>query len=148
MQAHCANAALTRARNMIGCVVPPQMASGHIGTEVVDEEVRREGGRGGGERADGVELVGDDEDCRGLAQLGQGGLDVGLVLGIECGGGLVEQQDRGAFQQGASHRNPLPFTARQTTTTLLTGPTTANIFLLKTRSWSVRTRLAYLAASR
>ena len=62
--------------------------------------------------------MGDDEDCRGLAQLGQGGLDVGLVLGIERRGGLVEQQDRGAFQQGASHRNPLPFTARQTTTTL------------------------------
>ena len=43
-RAHSANATLTRARNVIGCVAPPQMASGHTRTEVVDEEVLREGG--------------------------------------------------------------------------------------------------------
>ena len=54
-------------------------------------------------RTNGVELVGDNDDCRRLPQLGHSGLDMGLVLRVQSRGGLVEKQNRGAFEQGPSY---------------------------------------------
>lgn len=45
-------------------------------------------------RTNGVELVGDNDDCRRLPQLGHSGLDMGLVLRVQSRGGLVEKQNR------------------------------------------------------
>ena len=53
---------------------------------------------GGGDR---LELVGDDHERRGAPQLLDGGDDIGLVLRVQGAGGLVEQDDRGALEQGA-----------------------------------------------
>lgn len=67
-------------------------------------------------RTNGVELVGDNDDCRRLPQLGHSGLDMGLVLRVQSRGGLVEKQNRGAFEQGPSYRHPLTFATRKPTT--------------------------------
>ena len=37
-------------------------------------------------RTNGVELVGDNDDCRRLPQLGHSGLDMGLVLRVQSRG--------------------------------------------------------------
>ena len=51
--------------------------------------------------ADGAEPVGDDEDGLADDQLAERLLDQLLALGVERGGGLVEDEDRRVAQEGA-----------------------------------------------
>jgi hypothetical protein len=55
--------------------------------------------------------VGDQDDGAPGHQTLQRRLDLGLALGVERAGGLVEQQDRGVLQEGAGDGDPLPLTA-------------------------------------
>ena len=59
---------------------------------------------GGGDR---LQLVGNDDEGRGAAQLLHRGDDIGLVLGVQCAGGLIEQDDRGSFEQGTGDGDAL-----------------------------------------
>ena len=51
--------------------------------------------------------MGDDDEGRRAAQFLHRGDDIGLVLGVQCAGGLIEQDDRGSFEQGAGDGDAL-----------------------------------------
>ena len=53
------------------------------------------------------------DNCAAAAELLHNLGDSRLILAVERGGDLVQQQDRGVLNEGARDRNPLPFTAGQ-----------------------------------
>lgn len=57
--------------------------------------------------------MGDAEDGSVLLQPFEGGLHFAFALGIEGGGGFVENQDRRVAHEGAGDRKPLALTTRQ-----------------------------------
>src|SRR5215470_19327715 len=60
---------------------------------------------------DGWQPMGDDDRRAILAELGDGFLHVTLGLRIECGGGLVEQNERSSLDQRAGNRDALALAA-------------------------------------
>ena len=60
---------------------------------------------------DGVEPVGDDEDCLTPDHFGNGLVHLLLILRIHEGGGLVQHHDRGVFQDRPGQRDALPLPA-------------------------------------
>jgi hypothetical protein len=61
----------------------------------------------------GRQAVGDQDRGAAGHQPLQRRLDLGLALGVERAGGLVEQQDRGVLQEGAGDGDALALAARQ-----------------------------------
>lgn len=61
--------------------------------------------------ADGGETVGDDDGGATLHEMIEGLLDLRFGLAVECGGGLVEQEDGGVLEEGAGDRDPLALAA-------------------------------------
>ena len=57
----------------------------------------------------GSHPVGDNQYCFIPYEFGYPGLNLGFVFHVEGGGGLVKQDDRGVFQQGAGDRDTLAF---------------------------------------
>lgn len=55
--------------------------------------------------------VGDDEDGLVDDEGHDGLLDGDFALGVECGGGFVEQDDGGVFEDGAGDGDALAFAA-------------------------------------
>ena len=64
--------------------------------------------------ADGAEPVGDHEDGASLHEVGQRGLHQRLALGIECRGGLVENENGRVLEDGAGDGHALAFAAGET----------------------------------
>ena len=62
---------------------------------------------------DGGETMGDHQGRAVRHQLLQGGLDMALGLGVECGGRLVQDQDRGVLEHGTGNRETLALPARE-----------------------------------
>ena len=60
---------------------------------------------------DGGQAVGNGDDGLAPGQLRQGVLDQMLVLGIDAGGGLVQDDDGGVLQDGPGDGDPLPLPA-------------------------------------
>ena len=59
----------------------------------------------------GAHPVGDDQHGFAGQQAGEGALDLGLVLHIQAGGGLVQQDDGGILQKGPGDGDALAFPA-------------------------------------
>ena len=57
--------------------------------------------------ADGGQAVGDDDGSSALHQPFQGLLDQHFCLSIDRGSGLIQDQDRGVFKDGAGDRQAL-----------------------------------------
>ena len=57
--------------------------------------------------------MGDNQYCFIPYEFGYPGLNLGFVFHVEGGGGLVKQDDRGIFQQGAGDRDTLAFSTGQ-----------------------------------
>uniref|UniRef100_A0A0B7K5W6 Uncharacterized protein n=1 Tax=Bionectria ochroleuca TaxID=29856 RepID=A0A0B7K5W6_BIOOC len=70
---------------------------------------------------DGRQPVGDDEHGAALAQLPQRRLDEGLGLGVDGAGGLVEDEDGRALEEGAGDGDALDLAARQLDAVLADG---------------------------
>ena len=88
--------------------------------------------------------MGDDDERRGAPQLLHGGHDIGLVLRVQGAGGLVEQDDRGALEQGAGDGHALALTAGQGAPALAdprvpaAGQPIDNAALFRFRDFSIR----------
>ncbi len=63
--------------------------------------------------ADGAEAVGYDESRPSLHQAVQLLLDLGLAFRVQGGGGFIQNQDGGVFQEGAGNRHALALAAGQ-----------------------------------
>lgn len=62
---------------------------------------------------DGVQTVGDDQQGLTLYQLRDGLLNVALIVGVHTGGRLVQNHDRGVFQNTAGDGDALFLTTRK-----------------------------------
>ena len=60
----------------------------------------------------GVEFMGDDNEGGVASQRIHGVGDVVFVFGVQCAGGLVEENNGGGFEQGAGNGDTLTFSAR------------------------------------
>ena len=58
--------------------------------------------------ADGIQPVGNDQQSLTPAQLGDGLLDVALVVGVHAGSGLIQNDDGGILQNAAGNGDSLP----------------------------------------
>ncbi len=61
--------------------------------------------------SDGGEPVGDNHGGAVFHQVFDGLLDLDFRFGVEGGGGLIEDEDRGVFDQGTSNRQTLSLPA-------------------------------------
>ena len=59
----------------------------------------------------GIEPVGNDQQGLAPAQLGDGLLDVALIVGVHAGSGLIQNDDGSILQNAASNGDPLPLSA-------------------------------------
>src|SRR5699024_920435 len=59
----------------------------------------------------GIEPVGNDQQGLAPAQLGDGLLDVALVVGVHAGSGLIQNDDGSILQNAASNGDSLPLSA-------------------------------------
>jgi len=62
---------------------------------------------------DGAEAVGDDDGGAVGAEFGERGLNEVLGFHIDSGGGFIEQQDGGVFEEGAGEGEALALAAAQ-----------------------------------
>jgi len=63
---------------------------------------------------DSVEAVGDGDDSAALHQFARGFFEQGFGFGVEAGGGFVENQDGGIFEEGAREGDSLGLSAGET----------------------------------
>ena len=61
--------------------------------------------------ANGIEPVGNDQQGLAPAQLGDGLLDVALVVGVHAGSGLIQNHDGSILQNAAGNGDSLPLSA-------------------------------------
>ena len=69
--------------------------------------------------ANGIEPVGNDQQGLTPAQLGDGLLDVALVVGVHAGSGLIQNDDGGILQNAAGNGDPLPLSTGETGSTFV-----------------------------
>ena len=60
----------------------------------------------------GIEPVGNDQQGLAPAQLGDGLLDVALIVGVHAGSGLIQNDDGSILQNAAGNGDSLPLSAR------------------------------------
>ena len=61
--------------------------------------------------ANGIKSVGNDQQGLTPAQLGDGLLDVALVVGVHAGSGLIQNDDGSILQNAAGNGDSLPLSA-------------------------------------